>query len=66
MVRSKDWKYVLTDSNEEALFDETKDPYEMSNVIGDPANTNTVRQHRDEMRAWQRATSDTHAPPPAA
>ncbi|MCC6794050.1 MAG: sulfatase-like hydrolase/transferase [Candidatus Hydrogenedentes bacterium] len=66
MVRSKDWKYVLTDSNEEALFDETKDPYEMHNVIGDPANTNTVRQHRDEMRVWQRATSDTHAPPPAA
>lgn len=66
MVRSKDWKYVLTDSNEEALFDETKDPYEMRNVIGDPANANTVRQHRNQMHEWMRATGDTHAQPPAA
>lgn len=64
MVRSKYWKYVLTDSNEEALFDEAADPYEMKNVIADPANANMLKHHREQMRAWQRSVGDTHAPPP--
>ena len=66
MVRSKYWKYVLTDSNEEALFNESADPYEMTNVIADPANAPTLQQHRDRLRAWLTSVGDTHARPPGA
>jgi len=33
MIRSKRWKYILTDINEELLFDLSNDPYEKNNLI---------------------------------
>ncbi|HRK34397.1 MAG TPA: sulfatase-like hydrolase/transferase [Candidatus Hydrogenedentes bacterium] len=64
MVRTDRWKYVLTDSNEEALFDQQKDPYELTNVVTDPKNAATVAKLRACMREWMAATGDTHAPLP--
>jgi arylsulfatase A-like enzyme len=64
MVRSGNWKYVLTDSNEEALFDEVADPYELKNVVADPRNVSDLSMLREHMRDWMRKIGDTHAPPP--
>ncbi|MCC6696093.1 MAG: sulfatase-like hydrolase/transferase [Candidatus Hydrogenedentes bacterium] len=64
MVRTKNWKYVLTDSNEEVLFDESGDPYEMTNAVGATANADALAAHRRYMSEWMKTVGDTHAPPP--
>lgn len=64
MVRSQRWKYVLTDSNDEALFDESADPYELNNVAADPHFSMELSMHREYMRDWMQRSGDTHAPPP--
>jgi arylsulfatase A-like enzyme len=35
MVRTKRWKYILTGVNDEALFDQHKDPFEVNNLAAD-------------------------------
>lgn len=64
MVRSKQWKYILTDVCEEALFNEVEDPYEMTNLAALPAHRQTLERMRAELRAWMKRTGDTHVPPP--
>ncbi|MCC6487056.1 MAG: sulfatase [Candidatus Hydrogenedentes bacterium] len=64
MVRTKDWKYILTDTNEEVLFDEARDPYEMTNAVEEAANADVLQTHRRYMSEWMRQAGDTHAPPP--
>ena len=65
MVRGDRWKYVLTDINEEALFDEDADPYELTNVVSLPENAAQLATMRGHMRTWMAAVGDTHTPPPA-
>lgn len=61
MVRTKTWKYILTDINEEYLCDENSDPYEQNNLIGeDPERDNHMRQL---MIQWMEQVGDTHQPP---
>lgn len=64
MVRTERWKYVLTDANEEALFDEQADPYEMTNMAAAEANQAILRQLRGYMKEWMDRVGDTHQPPP--
>ena len=64
MVRTERWKYVLTDANDEALFDEAADPYEMENVAGDAANRAALEELRGYMREWMTRVGDTRQPPP--
>ena len=42
-VRSAEWRYIRYENGGEELYDETKDPYEWTNVSGDKKN--------DEMKA---------------
>jgi len=37
-VRTADWKFVEWKTGETELYDLKKDPYEINNVVGDPAN----------------------------
>lgn len=64
MVRTTRWKYVLTDTNEEALFDVPADPYELANVCKEQENAEVLKTLRGYMRAWMSAIGDTHQPPP--
>jgi len=64
MVRTTKWKYILTGVNEEALFDQTNDVYELENLAGDPAYRDVLRTMRSHMRSWMKSTGDTHTPPP--
>lgn len=66
MVRTDRWKYVLTDVNDEGLFDGESDPYEMVNLAADPAHTETLAAMRARMNEWMDQTGDTHARPPGA
>jgi len=66
MVRTERWKYILTGVNEELLFDEHADPFEMVNVAGADANRAILQQMRGHMRDWMVRVGDTHLPPPDA
>lgn len=63
MVRTERWKYVLTDMNDEALFDEQEDPFEMANVAGNEGNRAILLKLRGYMREWMDRVGDTHQPP---
>ncbi|MCG3198297.1 MAG: Arylsulfatase [bacterium] len=65
MARAKRWKYILTDTNEEALFDEESDPYEMRNLASLAEHRATLSGLREELRDWMTRVGDTHAPPPS-
>lgn len=66
MVRTLDWKYVLTDINEEALFDETVDHYEMRNVADSGMNRAVLQTLRKNMAEWMDRVGDQHKRPPDA
>ena len=66
MVRTARWKYILTDANEEVLYDEQEDPFEMANVAADGANRAALLQLRGYMKEWMERVGDTHLAPPDA
>jgi len=65
MVRNHEWKYVWTDADEEFLFHEPSDPYEMNNVAALPKHRDVLGQMRTEMRQWQDAMGDRKRRPSA-
>ncbi|MCA9446218.1 MAG: sulfatase [Candidatus Omnitrophica bacterium] len=64
MVRSKEWKYILTGVNEDAVFNEEEDPYEMNNLVGSEENRETLNRMREWMAEWMDRVGDGHARPP--
>ena len=60
MVRTRDWKLLMADKPDsnahDALFDLKNDPYEMRNLLGDPADRQAVAARAEEMKerlvAW--------------
>lgn len=64
MVRTKRWKYMLSGTNEEALFDQANDPYELTNLVNETEHSKTLAQMREYMLQWMAQVGDTHARPP--
>ncbi|MCE9553117.1 MAG: sulfatase [Planctomycetes bacterium] len=64
MVRTDRWKYVLTDVNDEALFDEQADTYELKNLAHEDSQRETLNKLRQMMRQWMTVVEDGHAKPP--
>jgi arylsulfatase A-like enzyme len=64
MVRTRRWKYMLSDVNAEGLFDLAHDPYELNNLSGDPGSAEPLRQLRRALAAWMDRVGDGHARPP--
>lgn len=61
MVRTKEWKYILTGTSEEVLYNELKDPGELHNLIEkEPGQAHSMRRH---MAEWMELTGDSHAIP---
>lgn len=56
MVRSKKWKYILSDTNDEALFDLENDPYELNNIFS--PNHKAVPAMKKRLAEWKRVTGD--------
>lgn len=65
MVRTKRWKYMLSGTNDEALYDELNDPYEMKNAIDEDGTEAILAVMRRSMTEWMEATGDTHQRPPS-
>lgn len=64
MVRTNEWKYILSDTNDEALFNEHADPFELDNRAADPSARPVLTRLRGFMREWMDAVGDTHPRPP--
>ncbi len=64
MVRTRRWKYMLSDVNDEGLFDLKNDPYELKNLAADPAAAEQLRRLRKSLAAWMDHVKDGHARPP--
>ncbi len=64
MVRTRDLKYMLSDANEEGLFDLRADPYEMNNLVKDPNATPQLDRLRKSLAAWMDRIGDRHPQPP--
>lgn len=64
MVRTRRWKYILTDVDEEALFDELNDPFELENVVGKLENRPELGRMRHRMIEWMLKVGDRRARPP--
>jgi len=65
MIRTKKFKYILSDSNDEALFDEIRDPYEMKNLAALKEYQSTLDKMRQYLRDWMDSVNDTHPRPPS-
>ena len=63
MVRAGQWKYILSVANEEALYDERTDPYELNNLAGQAGAAPTLKPLRAQLAGWMDAVGDTHARP---
>ena len=64
MVRTRRWKYMLSDVNEEALFDLENDPYELTNLLDEPAARASLQRLRKSLSAWMDRVGDRHERPP--
>lgn len=62
MARGDQWKYVLTMADEELLFDESNDPYELENLVNSPEHAPTVKQMRQELAQWMKSNNDRSPP----
>jgi N-acetylglucosamine-6-sulfatase len=50
-VRAAPWKYTEYVTNESELYDETADPFELTNVVNDPGNASVVTGLAARLRA---------------
>jgi arylsulfatase A-like enzyme len=64
MVRTKQWKYILSDENEEALFDLNKDPFELKNLINRKSYAPQLVQLRIYYCRWREYVRDKKQLPP--
>ncbi len=61
MVRTRDWKYVhdpTEGSSEDELYDLKNDPWELSNVVGEPANGSVLADSRLRLADWSIGAED--------
>lgn len=58
MVRTDHFKYMLSTSDEQAFFDLRTDPYEMKNLVADPALKEEIERHRAMLREWSASVGE--------
>jgi len=59
MIRTDEWKYVVYPQvDQEQLFHLPNDPYELTNLIADPAHAGTLRDLRSRLTDWRREHGD--------
>jgi arylsulfatase A-like enzyme len=60
MARTHDWKFVLTDVDEEYYFDELSDPWELNNQLDshDAGDNTVLRKLRHSLADWMKEIGD--------
>lgn len=58
MCRTKEYKYTRRHYESDELYDLTKDPMEMHNVVDDPAYASVLNELRERMLRWYMETCD--------
>lgn len=58
MARTRRWKYILTGTDEQYLFDQQKDPSELRNRIHDPELGPVADELRRELNTWMQQIGD--------
>jgi arylsulfatase A-like enzyme len=62
MVRTDHLKYILSSSDEEAFFDLSSDPYELKNLIADPAQKDEIELHSKLLHEWSASVGEKRMP----
>lgn len=62
MARDQRWKLVLSDADEEFLFDLAEDPHELRNLRAVASATAELRRLRGELSGWMRRQGDRPYP----
>ena len=62
MARGERWKLILSDTDEEYLFDQQDDPFELTNRVADPALPPVLGKLRKELSAWMKLIGDRAYP----
>jgi len=62
MARGDRWKLILSDTDEEFLFDQQDDPFELNNRITDPKLAPELGKLRAELATWMKAIGDRAYP----
>ncbi|MFQ5809944.1 MAG: sulfatase/phosphatase domain-containing protein, partial [Armatimonadota bacterium] len=60
-VMADRYKYVANKGQMDELYDLAEDPYEMVNLIGDPAHGDVLSEMQQRLSRWQESTSDPHS-----
>ena len=58
MVRTDNWKYILSDINDEALYNLDADPYELENLIEEKENQEILWRLRGYLSNWKDTVGD--------
>ncbi|MEM7116161.1 MAG: sulfatase/phosphatase domain-containing protein [Chloroflexota bacterium] len=53
------YKYIATQNDLHELYDLHQDPYELTNLLNDPAHVSTLNQLQQKLRTWQNVTQDS-------
>jgi arylsulfatase A-like enzyme len=62
MARNDRWKLILSTADEEFLFDQEKDPAELTNRIADSELQPIVKKLRSELSEWMKSIGDRPYP----
>lgn len=62
MARSNRWKLVVSDTDEEYLFDQLNDPFELNNLASSPEQGPVLKRLRGELKQWMQAIGDRPFP----
>lgn len=61
-VRTKQYTYAVNAEGEWLLYDNRKDPYQMNNLVDDPAYYDIKTQLRKELESWLAKAEDPYIP----
>ena len=62
MARRDRWKLILSTADEEFLYDQQEDPFELHNRIHDPGLATVVKQLREDLAGWMKQIGDRPYP----
>ena len=60
MITDGELKYVFYSSGPDGLYDLTKDPKELNNLINNPKYKRELKQMKHALKQWMKRSNDTY------